>query len=544
MNKISQEKIKLCRKVPSTDINEDVIPFVQSVYVEKIQNLTNQTPIPRMLKTTENKILKFVPKNVRVTKSSPQIIKNYMLDVHTEFIAILRKYSLKNILVSFRDNDEDDNNKNGTDDADRTKKNYQNILSKSFYKHFGRTKNYDIFLKRRKFIEKNLLIPYPFIRYIFHYAAIDFPQILNDYGNYKTNDKGEQISFAINDFAKIAKKDLEENQTFLKKIWYPKVAKLLKKYYKRNVVAKNLWPKILKCAIGLMNRQINELKIRTFNHLYEIISDRFRIPYFKIKILYSRNNVELYPSFNDIYRIFSQIFDDIVAVGQNLEIFEPNIDSQYFSAATQSSELYIKIQISNVFMNDAKKKLMNTLHAAYAPVLNYLETFQQNYCGLYGVSTKDEIVVYFSEAHTFDEYLEKIKVFDEYINSLARCVSNEYFDIVTINQSEVIKDLRKIAEQYRGQITDQVLLEHRKKSLDIRHMFQGIKSRAFEVPTSTEMLLANGEYMLDIKTKQMVHIQERIQKSLRVSFFLNKICICKFEVHIFKLSFSVQHFPK
>lgn len=464
-----------------------------------------------MLKTTENKILKFVPSNVRIPLSSPQIIKNYMLDVHSEFIAILRKYSLQNILVSFRDENDDDNH-------EKTKQNDANILSKSFYKHFGRTKNYPTYLKRRKFIEKTLLIPYPFIRYIYYYAAIDFPMILNDYGVYKTNDKGEQISYAINDFAKAAKKDLDDNQIFLKKIWYPKVAKLLKKYYKRNVVAKSMWPKILKCAIGLMNRQINELKIRTFNHIYEIISDHFRIPYFKVKILYSQNNVELYPSFNDIYKIFSRIFDDIASVGQNLEIFESNIDAQYFAAATQSSELYITIQISDVYMNEAKRKLYETLRVAYEPILNYLEEFQQKYCGLYGAETKCEIYAYFRESHTFDEYLEKIKVFDQYIHSLTRCVSNEYFNIVTINQSEVIKDLRKIAEQYRRQITDQVLLEHRKNSLDIRQMFQVIKNRAIEVPTSTEMLLANGEYMLDVKTKQMIHIQERIQNSLRVRF--------------------------
>lgn len=465
-----------------------------------------------MLKSTENKIQKFVPQNIRRTKTSPAIVKAYMTDVHTEFDTILREYSLKNILKSFRsrghaaESAPDDANADGSASP-------KVALSKGFYKLLGRTENFETFLKRRRKIERCLLIPYPFIRYIYHFSATDFPDILNDYGRYKCNDKGEPISFTIGDFAKIAKKDLEENQVFLKKIWYPKVVKLLRKYYKRNVIPKNMWPKALKCAIGIMNRQINELKIRTFNHVYEIIGDRIRIPYFKIKILYSENNVELYPSFMDIYKVFSAIFDQIAMVGQQLEILEPKIDAQAFPP---QSNLYIGVAIGDVYMREAKEILMQRLQLAYSPILSYLEAFQEKYCGLYNSETNAELEAYLCEPHAFDDYLAKINEFDRHIDNLARSVANEYFDIVTISQSEVVKDLRKIAEGYRCRLTDEVLLAHRKESLSIRCMFQGIKNRAVEVPTSTEMLLANGEYMLDIKTKQMVHIQERIQKSLKV----------------------------
>lgn len=443
-----------------------------------------------MLNRTEKKIMSYI--GLRLKTQYPVIVTTYMTDIHEEFDKIIKAFSLQKILVS------------SPDDFVPPKLEFN-------FRYLGKTKNYKTFLQNREKLRKNLLIPYPFIRSILNYSKTDFPEILNDFGAYRKNSKGIEQWLLLTDFEKMVTKDLSDNAIFLKKDWYPKIVRILKKHYRRHTVPMPLWPKIFVCAKGLINRQIGELKIRTFEHLFNVILDKKLTPYFRLQSICSCGKIDLEPNFDDIHQTFQNILKTIELIGTNLPVLEPQIDMQF-----NTSDDFLTIKIGDVYMKGIYDRLHDQLNKAYAPILCYLDTFRDKYYGLYGDPTFNDIEDFLSERRTFEEYLEKIDLFHDFIGILRRQVLNEFFNVATINQTKCITGLRAIAQEYIQKITPNIVVAHQKDCEDICSIFKNIKSRAMEIPTTTEMLLANGEYMLYVKTKQMAQLQLRIQDSLRV----------------------------
>lgn len=440
---------------------------------------------------TERKIINYV--NLRLRRKYPTIVKTYMQDVHSEYDKIMKAYSIQKIL------------KPAAGDFVPPRVDFA-------FRFSGRTKNYKQFLRRRETLRKILVIPYPFIRCILNYAKTDFPDALSNYGVYRHNAKGKEQWLMLSDFGEMAAKDLEDNVMFLKKDWYPKIVKIMKKHYRRHAVPRHLWPRIFNCAKGLIARQITELKIRTFQHIFDVLMDKARMPYFKLQAICTNYNIELFPTFEEIYETFNGIFKGIAKVGENLPMLELQIDPQEYL----HTDNFLNVKLPDVFMKDVQKQLRQKLADSYAPLIDYLQDFRSEYYGLYGEQTKLDLRQFLSEPRSFDEYLNKIDIFHEYINILRLRVQNEYFDTTTINQSKAIIGLRTFAQDYIKEITANIVVAHKKDCQNICHLFAVIKDKATEVPITTEMLLANGEYMLEVKTKQMFALQARIQESLRV----------------------------
>lgn len=478
-----------------------------------------------MLRTTERKLLEYIPK--RHKNKYPKIVEHYMNDVHNEFDEILKKFSIKKILKtldSIDDNDDDDVAAAVTDECGKhsNEKQEQSATQEPLsepkfkFKRLGRTQQYHQFLYNRKKLQSDLLLPYPFIRCILNYAKLDFPQYLNDYGRYHVNEKGEKQSMSLCDFENLCEKDLQDNCIFIKRDWYPKIVRIMIKYYRKHMLPKTVWPKIMACASGLINRQINELKILTFQHIFNVLLDRDKIPYFKFQTICENRTVDLCPNFNDIKRAFYKIFSDILDIGKKLPILESQIDRETFFVITCKD--YLKIEISDGYMNEIYDKLNDTLSIAYSSILAHVQSFQIEYYDLYGMERLNAIEQFLSQPKQFEEYLNMIDQFNEYVTKLRRRIQNVYFDVATINQEKSIIGLRKIAEDYIKLITANIVIAHKNDCIAICNIFEGIRERALEIPKSTEMLLANGEYMLQVKTKQMFVIQDRIRESLRVNF--------------------------
>lgn len=488
-----QNKIKYARPPLTDDLNEDVIPIPEKTHAQKIRDCTAMTPVPKMLFRTESKMISYVP--LRLRKKYPKIVLNYMTDVHFEFDKIMKAFSLQKILKPLPDD-------------------YVPPREEFNYRYLGRTKNYPKFLRRRNQIQRTLVIAYPFIRAILNYSLVDFPNSLNDYGQYRVNNKGQPQWLELAQFEKMANTNLDEGAAFLKQHWYPKIVKIIKKHHRRHTVPKHLWPRIFACAKGLINRQLTELKIRTFEHIYEVILDRERMPFLKLETLYSGQHLDIAPTFRQIFNAFSKIFIDISNVGKNLPLLEIVVDVHHHLAPDESNLL--KIEVTDGYMAEAREKLREALIITYDSVLHYLSAYRQDYVALFGTECEDDIRAFLSEERTFEEYFEKIEVFREFITSLRRRIVNDFFDVATVNETHAINGLRKLAQDYIDQITEHIVAAHTKDAHALCEEFTAIKIRAMEIPLTTEMLLANGDYMLEVKTKTIFELQERIKESLRV----------------------------
>lgn len=488
----------------SADLDDDVIIIAEKAYAQKIRNCTFKTPVPKMLKKTENKMISFVGQRLR--KKYPKIVQNYMADVHFEFDKLMKAFSMQKILKPL------------PGDFVPPRQDFN-------FRFLGRTKHYAKYLRKRKQLQKSLHITYPFIRAILNYSMVDFPDIMNDYGQYRVNKKGQPQWLMLLEFERMTAANLEERVTFLKQDWYPKIVKIIKKHHRRHTVPKQLWPSIFACAKGLINRQLTELKIRTFEHIFEVILDRERMPFFKLETMFSGQHLDIAPTFRQIFNSFAKIFNDIANVGKNLPLLEIVVDVHYHLGPDDSNLL--KVEVTDEYMTGAREKLREVLLTAYGPILNYLAQYRQDYVGLFGPEREEDIRTFLSEERTFEEYFEKIEVFRNYITSLRRRIVNDFFDVATVNETNAIKGLRKMAQDFIEQITEHIVATHTKDAIVLCDEFTAIQNRAVEIPLTTEMLLANGDYMLEVKTKTIFNLQERIKDSLRVRHFLNYF-ICRY----------------
>lgn len=464
--------------------------------MDRLRASAADTPVPPMLRRIEHQMLGYVSRRQR--QRYPAIVQAYMADVHAEYNTIMRAYSRQRLLRPLPGD-------------------YVPPLVPFRFRRPGRTAQHKRFRRNRELVRKRLFIVWPFIRAILHYAIADFPATMHDFGAYRLNKKGQPQWLELSRFEVQAEQDLGQAILFLSQEWYPKMVRIIRKSYRRHVVARSLWPGIFECAKGLINRQLTDFKIRTFEHIRAVLLDRQRIPFLRLQVRYNAesNNIDIVPSFHDIYETYCGFYGEIATVCSRLPLLELSVDPAWSMADKRAN--YLPVHISAEYMGVAERQLRDTMRRAYADVLAYVEAYRDEYRGLFGAERHREVLQFLQTEHTYDEYLAKIDEFREYDRRLRGRIENECFDVAAVNEAPAIKGLRERAARYVSMITVHMVRKHQADTRDIIGRFEAISARALEIPLSTEMLLANGEYMLRIKTKDIFELQAQIQESLRVS---------------------------
>ena len=135
----------MCRKSIDDD-DDEIEPIVHvhpHVHINKLRFYARNTPIPKMIKKTEQKIISYSSKRLR--EKYPTIVSEYMSEVHAEYDKLMRAFSMNKLLKPM------------PDDFIPSKDEFN-------FKRLGRTENYEKFLKNREKIKKSLFIIYPFVR--------------------------------------------------------------------------------------------------------------------------------------------------------------------------------------------------------------------------------------------------------------------------------------------------------------------------------------------------------------------------------------------
>lgn len=448
--------------------------------------------LPRMRRRMTHQVLD------RYNEKYPEIIKMYMQEVEIHYTETIRGYHSEQFAIS--------NGENRVNDAIHSFK----------FKHSGRTIHYAKFIRHRKQIKDKLFLSYPFIRFILHSSNQSFPRVLNDYAGYRRMKSGICVWLELLEFENIAQRDLENKSIFLREEWYPKVVQVLVKHYKKRSCSSQQWSRMLDCAKGLINRQITELKLNTYEHIFEVFAQRAFMPPLKFQAICRNGRIELHPNFKEILSTFKRIFKSIAAIATKFPPLEPLIDRVAFI----TRENYLKIGIEEVTLNHMMDKLESALEVAYKPVLDYVESLEEEFQDLLSDETRDDLELFLSEPKHIDEYFAKISIFREYILKIQQTVPTHIFDNAIVNQNKALVGLRIIAQDYNDEITEKIAAGHKNECQMICDWFTNVQQRALEAPKSTETLLANGEFMLQIKNKKIAEIRQHIQNNLKVCEFL------------------------
>lgn len=504
----------MCRSVssqPSGDRTDS------TDYMEIIREAVASAPVPNISTRTKHKIIEFVPDKLH--KKYPNIVEDYMREVSENYTETMKTCNLRRCLAPSSDM-------------------FPPQPPPFRFKRLGRTENYARFCRNRKRLAENLFSPNKFIRYILDVSKQQFPPVLNDFGQYASGQKQHTVWMTLSEFETVVQRDLERNSIFLKEQWYAKIVKMLSKYYKKRTLPASAWSRVLACAKGLMNREITELKVDTFKHIFEVLADRKRMPRIKFQAVCNATGIELNPSLRDVLCAYRKIFKNIAAIATRLPTLEHQIDRTAFVIDTD----FLKIEISDVFMEQMLDDLDEAVDQAYVTIAEYIEQLQQKTAFLYSSETKTDFASFLNEPKRIDEYLAKIDEFQVFKTTLQKMVQNEYFGMAMVNQSKAISGMKAVTQEYIEAVTAKIVIEHQKDCQRICDWFEAIKRRALEAPKSTETLLANGEFMLQVKNKKIAEIQEHIRSNLKVCTIL--VELTEFTSEHFSLLVSIVRWTK
>lgn len=483
---------------PFRAINANFERFPKVYYIQQLRDAVANTPIPDMPVRIRKKIINSTQARFRLKYSNE--IKSYMSDVEKQYIQTIRAFNVRRFMKPLNENEK-------TEDTDDSFK----------FQQAGRTEHHQKFLRYRKQLKDKLFIPFPFIRFILHSSYQSFPNVLNNYGGYKKTKSDICIWLMLVEFESAAQRDLENNSIFLREEWYPKNVQIILKHYRKRTYPAHLWPRMLNCAKGLINRQITEIKINTFEHIFDVLNTRANMPPIKFYATCSNGRIELQPSFRELRNSFHRIFKNIASIATKFPPLDPLIDRTAFI----TNETHLKIDIGDITFNQLLDRLDVALEKAYAPVLDYVDTLENEYYDLFSEETRIDLDNFLSEPRHIDTYFEKIAFFRQFIEKLQKTVQNQLFDHAMIHLPKALVGLRTIAQDYINEIIDKITDDHKNDCQRICDWFSNVQKRALEAPRSTETLLANGEFMLQMKNKKIAEIREHIQKNMQVLFIYN-----------------------
>lgn len=458
-----------------------------------IREAVASAPIASIPSRMKRKISGFAPENLQ--RKYPNIVTEYMREVSDDYTETLKLCNLRRCLTS---------EIAGPDCV---------APPKFRFKYLGRTKNYGRFCRNRKLLAKNLFLPYNFIRSIVSLSRQQFPAVLiSMFDRQHTT----AVWMTLSEFESMVQRNLEKNSIFLKEQWYPKIVRILQKSYRKRILPPTTWVRVLACATKLINRELTELKVDTFKYVLSMLGDRVRMPRIKFQAICNATGIDLHPSLHDVLSVYRNIFKMIANVATRLPALEHQIDRVAF----QSESDFLKIEIGDVFMEQMLDDLGDAVSEAYVCIAEHIDRLKEKAVFLYSVEAKTRFTAFLDEPRQIDEYLAKIGEFQVFKVSLQKMVQNEYFGMALVNQSKAISGMRAVAQEFIDAVTDKMVNEHQKDSQRICDWFEEIKRRALEAPKSTERLLANGEFMLQVKNKKIAEIHEHIQSNFKVCAIL------------------------
>lgn len=456
--------------------------------MQELRKFVNQTPVPKMTKKIERTVLSFVT-DKRLLEKYPNIVENFMTEAHDDFNKIMKAYSVNRII------------KPGADDFVPQREEFS-------FKRLGRTDRYKTFLARRANLKRNFLLYLPFNRAILDYSQRYFPQYLIDLSEFR------DVETNLADLKSDCKAKITEQSISIRNNWYPKIIGIINKHHKKKIIPAKMWTKAISCAGKLINRQLNELKIRTINHMFSVLQNKRRIPILRIISKCDDDNQLVFnPDINLIYNTYETIVDEILKVG---EILDPI--TKFFDIETekQLNRPLWGIEIGPMYAVEVKRRLRQIINDVYKDVLVYMASFQTEFRKLYSSATREELASFLSESREFEECQSRIDDLEVLVTKVRKLVAREFFDIATIELSGAQRGLKAAGKNLIENVADKLLESHFVENMAICKEFQIIQENAIRHSRSTEALLENGDYILWVKNVYIGELKDRIQRSLMV----------------------------
>lgn len=415
----------------------------------------------------------------------------YLSEINGHFDKVIKSFSLRRLLIPIEAESDPD---------------ISAIIPNDFqFKFLGKTAKYNEFIENRRKIKQTLVIFFPVVRCVLDYSYRYLPKLLVDLGAYREN--ARSLGSCENDI----QMTIEANVSILKRDWYMKIVTVLLKHFKKSNLNVSKWRRILNCVEGLMNRQLTELKTRTFEHIVKTLEDKSSIPFVAFDLIKSEGHFALCPNNDDIFQLYMKFLEAIANVGLDFISLEAHINHKDLLA----KKTYLKVTFSKHNMEEFLNQIKKTLTTTYDPILNSMKEFEKKFAIINNSETKAE----FEACVETSEYFEKIEKCSNFSTELSSIVASEYFGYTIIKYTKAINTLKEQIKHYLDDLIRKITEIHWNECLSISNWLSDFEKRALEIPTTTEMLQINDEYMLNVKSHEIFIVISRIQDMLKVFSF-------------------------
>ncbi|KAH8316762.1 hypothetical protein KR074_004303 [Drosophila pseudoananassae] len=506
--KAADVKVRVARQQWKPEPDMRLLP--RAHYEDNLRREVRKIVVPPMLRRTEAKILSYVSEQMK--SKYPELVKAYMKDVHSEFNRLMKVYSMKNILRHPEFSDEDP----ATFELPR---------ADFHFRRPGKTQNYPNFLENRRKIASKLLILQLPLRAVLNVSVGELPNLACIFNYVMATGAiqqqlglGGREALSYKFYRKYIQSQLDKVNTFLRWTWYPRVVLILRKLIRKRVMPMSVWKRSWNALEGLMNREMTNMKIRTFEEMYRMCGNPRTMPMLRLTLEWAEfaGDLDTRPNMWAILRTFAEIATEISMVGYRMEPLQPQVQTLTSMAMYAKVSDYLKIEMNENFLKDVIDKVQDIIMRTYAEVIQYIDDFRAKYYALYSWQERDALNIFLSEPHQFEEYFARIDMYYGFINMLRSEPGTEYFVQAVIHNEPAIMGLRSLAENLIHEITTIIIREHIKAEVEICDEFEKIKYKALEIPKSTEELIESAEYMINVKKETIAELTDRIQYCLQV----------------------------
>ncbi|XP_012535785.2 dynein heavy chain 7, axonemal-like [Monomorium pharaonis] len=359
-----------------------------------------------------------------------------------------------------------------------------------------------IFLQRRKLFAKRYFLSHPIIRHIINIACRILPAVICDFRRYH-----EFGMLTLRCFQDLILKDIKRGSLVITNQFYTETFKAIQRSKQlKSATAKRL-SQFMRCLTNVFVQQILNVMMRSIDHVIDTMRDGHYRPQIEFQLVCERDQLVTKPDLKEVFATYHNIIRDIEGIAQDLMPLEEWLN-------VRARERYIKIALPDWFVEKSHRDLQEILDALFQPVNKHVAFISVEFSGICASSAKKRISSLTSERPNFDAYFEHICQYNEYLSKTNSMLSNLYYNVGKLEQSNAKESLRQICCDVINVLTTKLVRYHQDFNRSICSDFEELKSMASDIPRDASSLIQLTEHMSRASKVLMKEQEQKIRESI------------------------------
>ncbi|CAG9861035.1 unnamed protein product [Phyllotreta striolata] len=360
------------------------------------------------------------------------------------------------------------------------------------YVHLGKTPRYHVYLANRRQIQSKYMLHQNLVTKIINECAA-LPEILFNLGTLR------QRSHAMSELEEIFAELVKESDKKLHR-FYDKIREIVEKDTTKLRTEK--YKHLLRVCTGLLSVYISNSIEHTVYHILEVTGSDELIPYMQLSLKYNKQTLYMYPRKNNIILLYSLFIANLVQIGKTFPILE--------TIKFNLPQVNIHLNVTEEFLQTSLEKLGENIITRFIPIDKYLDQIGDEFKEMFIEIELDE-----SSENYFENGCLQIRHYQNYITKASSMLGSEYFGMGQLLLSEYVASMKESLSVIIEDIFSKLCAIHMNKCYNICDEFEAIKAEAMRRPANSEELIAQGKYMLRVKTEILGELCEKIEGMLK-----------------------------